>query len=213
MLRIHNFLLFKAGGSPCPLICSLTEGLLDKLERSAFFDEEIKPSMFFLTIHDAVLHILLKKDTANSPKLKIAEVTLQSSPFITLVPFQYCQAPSSALHSYSSVCYTVSVFKKTVIKTHLISNQIERQEWLLVQVCGKPFVKGADNSHWWLAWLWTSSHLFGKCACTSSPLWSPIWQRLLHLLQWLLKDRVYAACISFPALSVFKGSSKVVWIN
>lgn len=43
--------------------------------------------MFFLTIHDAVLHILLKKDTANSPKLKIAEVTLQSSPFITLVPF------------------------------------------------------------------------------------------------------------------------------
>lgn len=44
--------------------------------------------MFFLTIHDAVLHILLKKDIANSPKLKLAEVTLQSSSFITLVPFQ-----------------------------------------------------------------------------------------------------------------------------
>uniref|UniRef100_A0A8C3DZG4 Solute carrier family 26 member 3 n=1 Tax=Corvus moneduloides TaxID=1196302 RepID=A0A8C3DZG4_CORMO len=48
-------------------------GLLDKLERSAFFDEEIKPSMFFLTIHDAVLHILLKKDIASSPKLKLSE--------------------------------------------------------------------------------------------------------------------------------------------
>ncbi|XP_025931821.1 chloride anion exchanger [Apteryx rowi] len=49
------------------------EGFLDKLERSAFFDEEIKPSMFFLTIHDAVLHILLKKDIASSPKLKLTE--------------------------------------------------------------------------------------------------------------------------------------------
>ncbi|XP_032912756.1 chloride anion exchanger isoform X2 [Catharus ustulatus] len=55
------------------------EGLLDKLERSAFFDEEIKPSMFFLTIHDAVLHILLKKDIASSPKLKLAEEKGRSS--------------------------------------------------------------------------------------------------------------------------------------
>lgn len=68
--------------------------------------------MFFLTIHDAVLHILLKKDIASSPKLKLSEVTLQSSSFITLLPFQYCHAPSSALHSYSCVCYTVSIFKK-----------------------------------------------------------------------------------------------------
>uniref|UniRef100_A0A8C7A471 Solute carrier family 26 member 3 n=1 Tax=Nothoprocta perdicaria TaxID=30464 RepID=A0A8C7A471_NOTPE len=49
-------------------------GFLDKLERSAFFDEEIKPTMFFLTIHDAVLHILLKKDIASSPKLKPTKV-------------------------------------------------------------------------------------------------------------------------------------------
>uniref|UniRef100_A0A8C0HLL8 Solute carrier family 26 member 3 n=1 Tax=Buteo japonicus TaxID=224669 RepID=A0A8C0HLL8_9AVES len=42
-------------------IAGAPEGFLDKLERCAFFDEEIKPSMFFLTIHDAVLHILLKK--------------------------------------------------------------------------------------------------------------------------------------------------------
>ncbi|NXX88174.1 S26A3 protein, partial [Centropus bengalensis] len=54
-------------------IAGAQEGFLEKLERSAFFDEEIKPSMFFLTIHDAVLHILLKKDVASSPKLKLAK--------------------------------------------------------------------------------------------------------------------------------------------
>ncbi|XP_053112187.1 chloride anion exchanger [Hemicordylus capensis] len=47
------------------------EGLLDKLERCGFFDDEIKPSIFFLTIHDAVLYILVKKDIAvGSPKFK-----------------------------------------------------------------------------------------------------------------------------------------------
>ncbi|KAJ6666289.1 hypothetical protein lerEdw1_000561 [Lerista edwardsae] len=47
------------------------DGLLEKLERCAFFDDEIQPSMFFLTIHDAVLHILVKKDVAaSSPKFK-----------------------------------------------------------------------------------------------------------------------------------------------
>uniref|UniRef100_A0A8B9VQJ8 Solute carrier family 26 member 3 n=1 Tax=Anas zonorhyncha TaxID=75864 RepID=A0A8B9VQJ8_9AVES len=55
-------------------IAGAHEGFLEKLERCEFFDEEIKPSMFFLSIHDAVLHILLKKDTA--PKLKLTEVTL-----------------------------------------------------------------------------------------------------------------------------------------
>ncbi|RMC10334.1 hypothetical protein DUI87_13136 [Hirundo rustica rustica] len=60
-------------------IAGAHDGLLDKLERSAFFDEEIKPSMFFLTIHDAVLHILLKKEIANSPKLKITEEKSRSS--------------------------------------------------------------------------------------------------------------------------------------
>uniref|UniRef100_A0A669P029 Solute carrier family 26 member 3 n=1 Tax=Phasianus colchicus TaxID=9054 RepID=A0A669P029_PHACC len=54
-------------------IAGAHEGFLEKMERCAFFDEEIKPSMFFLTIHDAVLHILLKKDIASSPKLKLAE--------------------------------------------------------------------------------------------------------------------------------------------
>nr|XP_028603001.1 chloride anion exchanger [Podarcis muralis] len=47
------------------------DGVLDKLERCGFFDDEIKPSMFFLTIHDAVLYILLKKDLElSAPKYK-----------------------------------------------------------------------------------------------------------------------------------------------
>ncbi|NXI69320.1 S26A3 protein, partial [Anseranas semipalmata] len=54
-------------------IAGAHEGFMEKLERCAFFDEEIKPSMFFLSIHDAVLHILLKKDMASSPKLKLTE--------------------------------------------------------------------------------------------------------------------------------------------
>lgn len=71
--------------------CSPAEGFLEKLERCEFFDEEIKPSMFFLSIHDAVLHILLKKDTA--PKLKLTEVTLQFSSFTTFVPLPCPQSP------------------------------------------------------------------------------------------------------------------------
>uniref|UniRef100_A0A8C8B7B9 Solute carrier family 26 member 3 n=1 Tax=Otus sunia TaxID=257818 RepID=A0A8C8B7B9_9STRI len=66
-------------------------GFLDKLERCAFFDEEIKPSMFFLTIHDAVLHILLKKDIASSPKLKPAEEKGNSNDYIII--------PSNGLRS------------------------------------------------------------------------------------------------------------------
>ncbi|KFP86333.1 Chloride anion exchanger, partial [Apaloderma vittatum] len=65
-------------------IAGAHEGFMDKLERCAFFDEEIKPSMFFLTIHDAVLHILLKKDIASCPKLKLAEE--KSSNIYTIKP-------------------------------------------------------------------------------------------------------------------------------
>uniref|UniRef100_A0A670Z5C7 Solute carrier family 26 member 3 n=1 Tax=Pseudonaja textilis TaxID=8673 RepID=A0A670Z5C7_PSETE len=47
------------------------DGLLEKLQRCGFFDEEIKPSIFFLTIHDAILHILMKKDVMiHSSKFK-----------------------------------------------------------------------------------------------------------------------------------------------
>ncbi|XP_077356163.1 chloride anion exchanger-like isoform X1 [Festucalex cinctus] len=32
--------------------------ILDKLHQCSFFDDEVQPSMFFLTLHDAVLHVL-----------------------------------------------------------------------------------------------------------------------------------------------------------
>ncbi|XP_038596827.1 chloride anion exchanger [Tachyglossus aculeatus] len=35
---------------------------IEKLERCDFFDEEVKASIFFLTIHDAVLYALMKRD-------------------------------------------------------------------------------------------------------------------------------------------------------
>ncbi|XP_014818954.1 PREDICTED: chloride anion exchanger [Calidris pugnax] len=72
-------------------IAGAPEGFLEKLERCAFFDEEIKPSMFFLTIHDAVLHILLKKDIASSPKSKLAEDKGSSNDYIVI--------PSNGLRS------------------------------------------------------------------------------------------------------------------
>ncbi|NXV30384.1 S26A3 protein, partial [Rissa tridactyla] len=72
-------------------IAGAHEGFLEKLERCAFFDEEIKPSMFFLTIHDAVLHILLKKDIASSPKLKLTEEKANSNNYIII--------PSNGLRS------------------------------------------------------------------------------------------------------------------
>ncbi|XP_069485255.1 chloride anion exchanger [Ambystoma mexicanum] len=49
-------------------IVGIDSDLLEKLQRSAFFDEEITTSIFFLTIHDAVLYILAKRDTACPPQ-------------------------------------------------------------------------------------------------------------------------------------------------
>uniref|UniRef100_A0A8C8VPC8 Solute carrier family 26 member 3 n=1 Tax=Pelusios castaneus TaxID=367368 RepID=A0A8C8VPC8_9SAUR len=64
------------------------DGFLEKLERCAFFDDEIKPSIFFLTVHDAVLHILVKRDIEYSPKFKAMKVTpvLQYSFFSGVTP-------------------------------------------------------------------------------------------------------------------------------
>ncbi|XP_062956728.1 chloride anion exchanger [Cynocephalus volans] len=43
-------------------IVGTDDDFIEKLAQCEFFDDEIKDSMFFLTIHDAVLHILMKKD-------------------------------------------------------------------------------------------------------------------------------------------------------
>ncbi|KAM5236690.1 chloride anion exchanger [Ctenodactylus gundi] len=47
-------------------IVGADDDLIDKLARCQFFDAEVKDSMFFLTIHDAVLHIVMKKDYSTS---------------------------------------------------------------------------------------------------------------------------------------------------
>ncbi|XP_055480717.1 chloride anion exchanger [Psammomys obesus] len=47
-------------------IVGTDDDFIDKLARCEFFDDEVKDSIFFLTIHDAVLHILMKKDYSTS---------------------------------------------------------------------------------------------------------------------------------------------------
>ncbi|KAM5236423.1 chloride anion exchanger-like [Ctenodactylus gundi] len=47
-------------------IVGADDDLIEKLTRCQFFDAEVKDSMFFLTIHDAVLHIVMKKNYSTS---------------------------------------------------------------------------------------------------------------------------------------------------
>ncbi|GAB1297371.1 Chloride anion exchanger [Apodemus speciosus] len=47
-------------------IVGTDDDFIDKLARCEFFDDEVKDSIFFLTIHDAILHILMKKDYSTS---------------------------------------------------------------------------------------------------------------------------------------------------
>ncbi|XP_070280768.1 chloride anion exchanger [Myotis yumanensis] len=47
-------------------IVGADDDFIEKLARCEFFDDEVKDSIFFLTIHDAVLHILMKKDYSTS---------------------------------------------------------------------------------------------------------------------------------------------------
>ncbi|KAM6202283.1 chloride anion exchanger [Rhynchocyon petersi] len=47
-------------------IVGIDDDLAEKLTRCQFFDDEVKDSIIFLTIHDAVLHILMKKDDSIS---------------------------------------------------------------------------------------------------------------------------------------------------
>ncbi|XP_020840108.1 chloride anion exchanger [Phascolarctos cinereus] len=42
-------------------IVGADDHLLEKLEQCGFFDQEVQSSIFFLTIHDAILHIWMKK--------------------------------------------------------------------------------------------------------------------------------------------------------
>ncbi|XP_053318114.1 chloride anion exchanger-like [Spea bombifrons] len=51
-------------------IAGMDDNLLDKLERCGFFDDTITTSMIFLSVHDAVLHVLVKKELNSLSKLK-----------------------------------------------------------------------------------------------------------------------------------------------
>ncbi|XP_027694513.1 chloride anion exchanger [Vombatus ursinus] len=43
-------------------IVGTDDNFVEKLERCGFFDQEVQSSIFFLTIHDAILHIWMKKN-------------------------------------------------------------------------------------------------------------------------------------------------------
>ncbi|XP_078536378.1 chloride anion exchanger-like [Lissotriton helveticus] len=49
-------------------IVGIDSHLIEKLERCDFFDSEITTSIFFLTVHDAVLHVQMKRSMLSSTK-------------------------------------------------------------------------------------------------------------------------------------------------
>ncbi|XP_012601519.2 chloride anion exchanger [Microcebus murinus] len=59
-------------------IVGTDDDFIEKLTRCQFFDDEVQSSMFFLTIHDAILHILMKKDYSTSKFNSIQEKEMQS---------------------------------------------------------------------------------------------------------------------------------------
>ncbi|XP_053318112.1 chloride anion exchanger-like [Spea bombifrons] len=64
-------------------IANADGGVLEKLKRSKFFDDDIKTSMFFITVHDAVLHVLEKnglKNITQRGQMKETDSILLSSP-------------------------------------------------------------------------------------------------------------------------------------
>ncbi|XP_041636765.1 chloride anion exchanger-like [Cheilinus undulatus] len=48
--------------------------ILEKLHSCCFFDDEVQPSMFFLTIHDAMLHILEKHPESTEKKSNFGKI-------------------------------------------------------------------------------------------------------------------------------------------
>ncbi|KAE8616230.1 hypothetical protein XENTR_v10008751 [Xenopus tropicalis] len=66
-------------------IAGIDDNLLEKLERCGFFDDEITTSIIFLSIHDAVLHILAKKDNmANLNNFKEKETRFFANEYTNL---------------------------------------------------------------------------------------------------------------------------------
>ncbi|XP_056429603.1 chloride anion exchanger-like [Hyla sarda] len=62
-------------------IAGIDSNLLEKLVRCAFFDDDITTSMIFLTIHDAVLYVLEKKNLDSIAKLKETKEEVKETKF------------------------------------------------------------------------------------------------------------------------------------
>lgn len=61
---------------------SLPSGnLLEKLERCGFFDDDITTSIIFLTVHDAVLHIFIKKNLHSIYKYRESKEEIKETKF------------------------------------------------------------------------------------------------------------------------------------
>ncbi|XP_040269944.1 chloride anion exchanger [Bufo bufo] len=56
-------------------IVAADSSVVEKLKKSSFFDDDIQTSMFFLTVHDAVLHVLEKKGMEHALKSGIHKET------------------------------------------------------------------------------------------------------------------------------------------
>ncbi|XP_069833424.1 chloride anion exchanger-like [Dendropsophus ebraccatus] len=62
-------------------IAGIDSNLLEKLIRCGFFDDDITTSMIFLTIHDAVLYVLEKKNLDSITKSKEAKEEMKETKF------------------------------------------------------------------------------------------------------------------------------------
>ncbi|OCT87302.1 chloride anion exchanger [Xenopus laevis] len=65
-------------------IAGIDDNLLEKLDRCGFFDDEITTSMIFISIHDALLHILAKKDNISNLNLKVKETRFFANEYTNL---------------------------------------------------------------------------------------------------------------------------------
>ncbi|XP_072257743.1 chloride anion exchanger-like isoform X2 [Pyxicephalus adspersus] len=62
-------------------IAAIDSNLLEKLERCGFFDDDVTTSMIFLSVHDAVLHILTKKNLDSISKYKEYKEEIKETKF------------------------------------------------------------------------------------------------------------------------------------
>ncbi|XP_073479653.1 chloride anion exchanger-like [Aquarana catesbeiana] len=62
-------------------IAGIDSNLLEKLERCGFFDDDITTSIIFLTVHDAVLHIFIKKNLHSIYKYRESKEEIKETKF------------------------------------------------------------------------------------------------------------------------------------